>query len=98
MSSTGSGPIGRSKMSEVECAGSVDTRSTRRPIRLAASAVAASHVVLPTPPFPPKKSTCRSSKDFIAKLQVQSASSNLEPARVASNFDFDFELCTLNFE
>ena len=48
-------------MSEVECAGSVETSSTRRPIRLAASAVAAAQVVLPTPPLPPKKSTWRSS-------------------------------------
>src|SRR5262245_4672077 len=59
---TGSGPIARSKMSAVECAGSVDTSSTRRPRRLAASAVADAHVVLPTPPLPPKNSTCRSKR------------------------------------
>src|SRR5215813_6497113 len=50
---------GRPKTSEVEWAGSVDTSSTRRPPRLAVNAVAAAHVVLPTPPLPPKKSTCR---------------------------------------
>ena len=48
-------------MSEVECAGSVDTSSTRLPSRLAASAVADAQVVLPTPPLPPKNSTSRSS-------------------------------------
>jgi hypothetical protein len=44
-------------MSDVECAGSVDTSSTRLPARLAASAIADAHVVLPTPPLPPKNST-----------------------------------------
>src|SRR5712691_11252237 len=44
-------------MSEVECAGSVETSSTRFPSRVAASAMADAHVVLPTPPFPPKKRT-----------------------------------------
>src|SRR5688572_22347093 len=44
-------------MSDVECAGSVDTSSTRLPARLAASAIADAHVVLPTPPLPPKNRT-----------------------------------------
>ena len=47
-------------MSEVECAGSVDTRSTRFPRRLAESATAEAQVVLPTPPLPPKKRIFRS--------------------------------------
>ena len=64
-SATVSGPIARSKMSDAEWAGSVETSRTRRPIRLAASAVAAAQVVLPTPPLPPKKSTCRSSSCFM---------------------------------
>ena len=39
-----------------ECAGSVETTSTRPPARgRSASAQAAAHVVLPTPPLPPKK-------------------------------------------
>ena len=50
-------PMWRSKMSEVECAGSVDTSRTRLPRRLAASANAAEQVVLPTPPLPPKNTT-----------------------------------------
>jgi hypothetical protein len=45
-------------MSVVECAGSVETSSTRLPRRLAASAKAEEHVVFPTPPFPPKNTTC----------------------------------------
>src|SRR5207237_5656398 len=53
---------GRSKMSDVECAGSGDTSSTRRPRRLAASAAAAAHVVLPTPPLPPKSRMRRCSR------------------------------------
>ena len=52
-------PIARSKMSDVECAGSVDTAARCLPWRAAASANAAEHVVLPTPPLPPKKSTDR---------------------------------------
>ena len=54
--------IGRPMTSEVECAGSVETSSTRRPVRLAARATAAAHVVLPTPPLPPKNRMCRSSR------------------------------------
>src|SRR4051812_16688384 len=38
-----------------ECAGSVDTASTRRPPAASASAHAAAQVVFPTPPLPPKK-------------------------------------------
>src|SRR6478735_9683656 len=49
--------MGRSKISDVECAGSVDTSSTRLPAWLAASAIADADVVLPTPPLPPKNST-----------------------------------------
>src|SRR5881409_844936 len=49
-------------MSEVEWAGSVETSNTRRPARLAASAAAAAHVVLPTPPLPPKKRIWRRSR------------------------------------
>src|SRR5580658_9647401 len=52
-------------MSDVEWAGSVDTSSTRRARRLAASANAEEPVVLPTPPCPPKKSTWRSSRWII---------------------------------
>src|SRR5215212_2536621 len=44
-------------MSEVECAGSVETSSTRFPLLLAARAIAEAHVVLPTPPLPPKNNT-----------------------------------------
>jgi hypothetical protein len=44
-------------MSAVECAGSVDTKSTLRPRWLAASANAAEQVVFPTPPLPPKNTT-----------------------------------------
>src|SRR6188768_1119973 len=56
-------------MSEVECAGSVDTSNTRLPAWLAASAIADAHVVLPTPPLPPKNRTRFSSRrcsEFIA--------------------------------
>src|SRR6266849_3674352 len=38
-----------------ECAGSVDTTSTRLPAPASAAARAAAQVVLPTPPLPPKK-------------------------------------------
>src|SRR5207247_3729554 len=41
-----------------ECAGSVDTASTRAPRRASATARAAAHVVLPTPPLPPKNAKC----------------------------------------
>ena len=41
-----------SSTSPSECAGSVETASTRRPAAAAATARAAAHVVLPTPPFP----------------------------------------------
>src|SRR5690349_24829596 len=41
-------------MSEVECAGSVEISRTFLPARLAANAIAEAHVVLPTPPLPPK--------------------------------------------
>src|SRR5207244_11324343 len=43
------------KISELECAGSADNRRTRLPLLAAANASADAHVVLPTPPFPPKK-------------------------------------------
>ena len=46
-----------SRESEVECAGSLDTRSTRRPASANHTAVAAEVVVLPTPPLPPNKSS-----------------------------------------
>src|SRR5262249_37646595 len=39
----------------VEWAGSVETSNTFFPSRLAARAMADAHVVLPTPPLPPKK-------------------------------------------
>src|SRR5215831_13480722 len=51
-------------MSWVECAGSVETSSTRRPRVLAESANADEQVVFPTPPLPPKKTTRRSSNAF----------------------------------
>src|SRR5439155_6783149 len=38
-----------------ECAGSVETRRTRAPAAAVATAVAAAHVVFPTPPLPAKK-------------------------------------------
>src|SRR5204862_819342 len=41
-----------------ECAGSVDTTRTRCDEREAATARAAAHVVLPTPPLPLKKMKC----------------------------------------
>src|SRR5207247_3845045 len=41
-----------------ECAGSVDTTSTRPPLLATVTARAAAHVVLPTPPLPPKKVNC----------------------------------------
>src|SRR5262245_34715218 len=66
----GSAPMRRSKISEVECAGSVDTSRTRLPIRLAANAVADAHVGFPTPPFPPKNSTARSSR---ARIKASTA-------------------------
>jgi hypothetical protein len=71
-SCTGSGPIGRSNMSEVECAGSVETSSTRLPARLAASAIADAQVVLPTPPLPPKNKTRLSRR---ARIRVSPCSS-----------------------
>ena len=60
--SRSAGPIGCSKISAVECAGSVETSRTLRPRRLAASANAAEQVVFPTPPLPPKKTTCCASR------------------------------------
>jgi hypothetical protein len=42
--------------SEVEWAGSLETRRTRRPESASHTAVEADVVVLPTPPFPPNKS------------------------------------------
>src|SRR5262249_51078359 len=53
-------PTSMPSTSEVECAGSVETRRTFLPARLPASAPAAAHVVLPTPPLPPKNRICRS--------------------------------------
>src|SRR5258706_9645570 len=51
----GRGPSDRPKASPRECAGSVETASTRRPDSARATAAAAEHVVFPTPPLPPKK-------------------------------------------
>src|SRR5204863_494733 len=51
-------PTFASRLSESECAGSVEKRSTASPSRAASSsmsAVAAAAVVFPTPPLPPKK-------------------------------------------
>src|SRR4028119_1178576 len=48
----GSGPMGASKASESECAGSVLITSTFFPLPAAFSAVAAATLVFPTPPFP----------------------------------------------
>src|SRR4028119_314036 len=48
----GSGPMGASKASESECAGSVLITSTFFTCRAAFSAVAAATLVFPTPPFP----------------------------------------------
>ena len=39
--------------SDVECAGSLETKRTRKPASASQTAVAADVVVLPTPPFPP---------------------------------------------
>ena len=50
----GTGPRVTSRESEVECAGSLETKRTRRPASASQTAVAADVVVLPTPPFPPK--------------------------------------------
>src|SRR3712207_4449524 len=50
--SFGSGPMGASKASESECAGSVLITSTFFPLPAALSAVAAATLVLPTPPLP----------------------------------------------
>src|SRR5690349_6103867 len=68
------------KMSEVECAGSVETSSTRRPRSLAASAKAAEQVVFPTPPLPPKKTTRRSRR--VSKLTSGSAARHRADRRV----------------
>src|SRR6478609_4307426 len=43
--------------SPVECAWSVDTMSTRRPLRAARTAVAVANVDLPTPPLPTNRLT-----------------------------------------
>src|SRR6185503_14967142 len=51
----GRGPSRRPRASPRECAGSVETASTRWPDSASATAMAAEHVVLPTPPLPPKK-------------------------------------------
>src|SRR5581483_3197370 len=51
----GFAPNVTSSASPSECAGSVDTTSTRAPRSAAFSAYDAAHVVLPTPPLPPKK-------------------------------------------
>mmetsp|Transcript_15763 Transcript_15763/g.44894 ORF Transcript_15763/g.44894 Transcript_15763/m.44894 type:complete len:423 (+) Transcript_15763:890-2158(+) len=52
------------KASPRECAGSVDTTSTRRPSRASRTASEALMVVLPTPPLPPKNMTLRSGTRF----------------------------------
>src|SRR4051794_31403687 len=69
-----------SKMSAVECAGSVETNSTRTPRSLAASANAAEQVVFPTPPLPPKKTTRRSSS--VSKLKTESTARQCAERRV----------------
>src|SRR6185503_800514 len=51
----GRGPSRMPKASPREWAGSVETASTRCPDSASATAMAAEHVVLPTPPLPPKK-------------------------------------------
>ncbi len=53
--STGTGPNSTSKESEVEWAGSLETRSTLRPASANQTAVADDVVVFPTPPLPPNK-------------------------------------------
>src|SRR5712691_2874826 len=50
----GRGPRRRRKASPSECAGSVETISTRWPDSARHTAAAAEHVVFPTPPLPPK--------------------------------------------
>ena len=58
-----------------ECAGSVDTMSTRAPAAPADTARAAAHVVLPTPPFPPKKMNCARRIGGTLKSEVSSVKS-----------------------
>src|SRR3990170_6341176 len=89
---------GVSKMSEVECAGSVETRSTRLPCRLAASATAAAHVVLPTPPLPPKKRILRSKSwrirstaGQIAERRVLESHSPVPEVELVQEIRIDFQ-------